>query len=86
MNYLFLGLLDNVALLAESVDRNVGQWGLSYRAGSLSLRRAWIEIATEYSANVRRCVALLAESVDRNGSTGVLTVSGNGRSPQGERG
>ena len=57
----------NVALHAESVDRNA----LSPMYGvlivtSLSMRRAWIEIGTAYSLSMLIRVALHAESVDRN--------------------
>ena len=49
-----------------------GERGLKFRnrmqcdslAGSLSLRRAWIEISTAYGAVRNFCVALLTESVD----------------------
>ena len=56
-----------VALRKESVDRNekVGKpWGLD--RGSLSARRAWIEIHQGRSALVEGVVALRKESVDRN--------------------
>ena len=58
----------SVALRKESVDRNIVSLGkFVWFAGSLSARRAWIEIAV-----IRRAVwayyqvALRKESVDRN--------------------
>ena len=60
-------LIDNVALLAEGVDRNnslpesaTGQYE------SPSSRRAWIEMSKQWSKTVKNDVALLAEGVDRN--------------------
>ncbi len=60
-------LTQQVALLAEGVDRNtlIGADGNTYYP-SPSSRRAWIEIRDgRYLARSRR-VALLAEGVDRN--------------------
>ena len=54
--------------------------------GSLSLRRAWIEISRHLDGVYFGLVALLAESVDRN-LDGVVSGSADyGRSPCGERG
>ena len=56
-----------VALRKESVDRNTGYFErrLSDR-GSLSARRAWIEIAGAGIVGNTDVVALRKESVDRN--------------------
>ena len=56
-----------VALRKESVDRNTnpGSTTLTF-PGSLSARRAWIEILLVYLALIRYLVALRKESVDRN--------------------
>ena len=61
---------DQVALLAEGVDRNYysrfkGDFKMS---ASPSSRRAWIEIYWEGAELFRGIVALLAEGVDRNWS------------------
>ena len=54
--------------------------------GSLSARRAWIEIRVNEDRYGQQYVALRKESVDRNMSPiDVMAVSA-GRSPQGERG
>ena len=54
--------------------------------GSLSARRAWIEMRNGFAIRWNTCVALRKESVDRNG----MEVNGVSydvcRSPQGERG
>ena len=57
-----------VALRKESVDRNAS-YGccLSNTFGSLSARRAWIEITRSPTAQRTKRVALRKESVDRNG-------------------
>ena len=56
-----------VALRKESVDRNVCRESEhGGPGGSLSARRAWIEIPTRYGAVPCRMVALRKESVDRN--------------------
>ena len=58
---------EDVALLAEGVDRNFGTKTHSLRYGpSPSSRRAWIEIRTVLRGYSSRPVALLAEGVDRN--------------------
>ena len=57
----------NVALHAESVDRNVlTRIKLIRLYGSLSMRRAWIEIKNVFPSQAAGTVALHAESVDRN--------------------
>ena len=61
-----------VALRKESVDRNGDPCYYQYRRrGSLSARRAWIEIMTSILTGLLRRVALRKESVDRN--MGALT-------------
>ena len=78
---------DEVALLAEGVDRNILQSepGTSLRA-SPSSRRAWIEIeGTDRSAGQAR-VALLAEGVDRNKEAAAAVGYSSGRPPRGGRG
>ena len=56
-----------VALRKESVDRNLLPLVLiSLRIGSLSVRRAWIEMSYMSMAALRQAVALRKESVDRN--------------------
>ena len=60
-----------VALRKESVDRNhkdLTQWFRNY--GSLSARRAWIEIAFLIGSRSQKPVALRKESVDRNRNYG----------------
>ena len=60
--------LTTVALRKESVDRNARASSLAIRScGSLSARRAWIEIAAAVLALCALLVALRKESVDRNG-------------------
>ena len=56
-----------VALRKESVDRNskVQEYAATV-GGSLSARRAWIEIARKLHGRPARTVALRKESVDRN--------------------
>ena len=61
-----IGFLE-VALRKESVDRNVVVALLAVgRAGSLSARRAWIEMFLSMGLDGRFKVALRKESVDRN--------------------
>ena len=56
-----------VALRKESVDRNIFTHILMYgRVGSLSARRAWIEIIFIVGHLLVPVVALRKESVDRN--------------------
>ena len=56
-----------VALRKESVDRNQYLSGvLDFAPGSLSARRAWIEIDHHKRCLRDDCVALRKESVDRN--------------------
>ena len=58
-----------VALRKESVDRNLASVAfLLLVAGSLSARRAWIEIYFMPKIGTLRSVALRKESVDRNAS------------------
>ena len=58
-----------VALRKESVDRNLLPLVLiSLKIGSLSARRAWIEILNAATLRHWACVALRKESVDRNTS------------------
>ena len=62
-----------VALRKESVDRNnraVKQ--LAKDNGSLSARRAWIEISDVGNGILNAAVALRKESVDRNKALGLL--------------
>ena len=76
-----------VALRKESVDRNIGPaLGILGTVGSLSARRAWIEIDLCGCFWHSRDVALRKESVDRNSTAGCNMDSSNRRSPQGERG
>ena len=55
-------------------------------SGSLSARRAWIEIAQLVNGGVLSSVALRKESVDRNALSLLIYHLRFGRSPQGERG
>ena len=56
-----------VALRKESVDRNHSPAAAAALwSGSLSARRAWIEMPEEFKARCVRDVALRKESVDRN--------------------
>ena len=58
----------SVALRKESVDRNNSPHGQKYiNRGSLSARRAWIEIPALLGNPQNDGVALRKESVDRNG-------------------
>ena len=58
-----------VALRKESVDRNQYLSGvLDFGPGSLSARRAWIEMGWRLTACPMMYVALRKESVDRNSS------------------
>ena len=58
----------SVALRKESVDRNKqAQQDIALDNGSLSARRAWIEIVRGVSLLRKITVALRKESVDRNG-------------------
>ena len=62
-----------VALRKESVDRNpVGVGCLTMFGGSLSARRAWIEIQVAHQQDGQNDVALRKESVDRNLVVGLL--------------
>ena len=60
-------LMYSVALRKESVDRNIGTYSkIAKDVGSLSARRAWIEILMDGGLCKGLCVALRKESVDRN--------------------
>ena len=59
--------VDEVALLAEGVDRNyLLIVTMKLKCLSPSSRRAWIEISRPCCTRTVRHVALLAEGVDRN--------------------
>ena len=76
-----------VALRKESVDRNLsGAGSLTMLGGSLSARRAWIEIVHAGGHRHFEFVALRKESVDRNRACILTILICIGRSPQGERG
>ena len=76
-----------VALRKESVDRNATiQKDVTAVVGSLSARRAWIEIPHYVCSGKKKMVALRKESVDRNNLKGKRVRKGESRSPQGERG
>ena len=63
------GFGSNVALRKESVDRNLSCSSADrYANGSLSARRAWIEISSSGQVFRGIRVALRKESVDRNPS------------------
>ena len=79
--------ISSVALRKESVDRNKQrETGSLFFFGSLSARRAWIEIAMSVASNFKHPVALRKESVDRNTPTASRRKTTDSRSPQGERG
>ena len=64
-----------VALRKESVDRNAGvKMCAAVRAGSLSARRAWIEIFYRPAKPAPPRVALRKESVDRNDAVQIVIV------------
>ncbi len=76
-----------VALRKESVDRNLYHEPDNIRsAGSLSARRAWIEISRPSGTLRWTTVALRKESVDRNLLSPLNSQRLLSRSPQGERG
>ena len=75
-----------VALRKESVDRNLNMLSAILGTGSLSARRAWIEILVSARQVCLICVALRKESVDRNPVAVGSLITLGGRSPQGERG
>ena len=54
--------------------------------GSLSARRAWIEMLASRLVDMSAAVALRKESVDRNGMLCPKLLVIHRRSPQGERG
>ena len=64
-----------VALRKESVDRNLLPLvSISPKIGSLSARRAWIEIMIHQKKRTQPDVALRKESVDRNSFTFLLPL------------
>ena len=77
-----------VALRKESVDRNANFDGFYWWVeGSLSARRAWIEILAYPDMIICTNVALRKESVDRNRACiTIISICIACRSPQGERG
>ena len=76
-----------VALRKESVDRNFTmRTRTPIGCGSLSARRAWIEIGLFGADTVSHQVALRKESVDRNVRFTASLILPLCRSPQGERG
>ena len=82
-----MDVFKQVALRKESVDRNANFEGFYWWVeGSLSARRAWIEILLVYLALIRYLVALRKESVDRNFNAVQIVIIVVRRSPQGERG
>ena len=58
----------------------------NYNIGSLSARRAWIEMVVIVMVSVAGVVALRKESVDRNSTALASMRVSISRSPQGERG
>ena len=69
------------------MDRNlVATPAVLVTTGSLSARRAWIEMLILVPVLVPLCVALRKESVDRNGIVVGAGQQSGRRSPQGERG
>ena len=69
------------------MDRNLLVAGsLIMVGGSLSARRAWIEITYVTRLPRAQVVALRKESVDRNKKNRPSAGGSAGRSPQGERG
>ena len=65
-----------VALRKESEDRNLYYGdGLTFADGSLSARRAWIEISGAHNACQQALVALRKESVDRNTMTTTICIA-----------
>ena len=69
-------LMYSVALRKESVDRNL-YYGddLTFSDGSLSARRAWIEIGVDCAEDWLNAVALRKESVDRNRSSRICALN-----------
>ena len=59
---------------------------MTFGPGSLSARRAWIEIGVMTFGPGEVFVALRKESVDRNPTIKAMRGDRKGRSPQGERG
>ena len=80
-------LPEQVALLAEGVDRNYsGRNAEVVRQRSPSSRRAWIEIAQKVESFCPMRVALLAEGVDRNNINLTEKEQAARRPPRGGRG
>ena len=76
-----------VALRKESVDRNaIVNTVIFCIMGSLSARRAWIEMDVKAATGLFTSVALRKESVDRNLAVWAVEHAYQRRSPQGERG
>ena len=76
-----------VALRKESVDRNIlRKITITVDEGSLSARRAWIEMPDNTHRRGLFQVALRKESVDRNATALLVYLALIRRSPQGERG
>ena len=71
--------IHGVALRKESVDRNAnpGSTELTF-PGSLSARRAWIEISNMEIIKLMFSVALRKESVDRNNKTWWVDIHTSG--------
>ena len=83
-----INAMTSVALRKESVDRNpLGVGSLITLGGSLSARRAWIEITVVATLATLVTASLSARrawiEMDVTAKTGLFTSS---RSPQGERG
>ena len=78
---------DQVALLAEGVDRNTYyDPRLAALGESPSSRRAWIEMLADCSQLFAALVALLAEGVDRNIVVCIVPCVQTRRPPRGGRG
>ena len=79
--------LEQVALLAEGVDRNNTVTSVAITSGmSPSSRRAWIEIPAVSTRYGEADVALLAEGVDRNNPGFRQASHAIRRPPRGGRG
>ena len=83
-----IGLFTSVALRKESVDRNL-YYGdnLTYADGSLSARRAWIEIIDYIIDYATDAMSLSARRawIEMDWAS-VISAMTSRRSPQGERG
>ena len=81
-----LPAVDDVALLAEGVDRNIFLDQEAYGdRRSPSSRRAWIEIQLPRRPGGTGTVALLAEGMDRNRQVSQLLKDGKSCPPHGGR-